>query len=329
MLNRLAYGAVAILALVTVVAADAFLADEASDRSVLGDLLRHGSLIPILFTLVVLRGVMEFVTILRAAGHKPCGGWAMLSCAVLMLSPWLCAGGILGHNPVDVEGLHWQVIWLGAAVLGAALIHVARGVSPNVIADLASTMLIILYLGFLPSFAIQLRADVDLSDPIAGAWTLLFVLAIVFVSDIAALYSGVALGRHRLAPSISPGKSIEGFVGGIIGSVLLAVAFWRLARIIGPEEQPADTVEWLSALADQMTAGIKRLTLSQSVLFGVAISVASQIGDLFESLLKRGAQVKDSSRLIPGMGGVLDVVDGTLFAVPLAWFLLTRFWHVV
>ena len=124
-------------------------------------------------------------------------------------------------------------------------------------------------------------------------------------------------------------KSIEGFFGGIAAGALVAVGFCRMARIIGPEEPPVDALERWAALAGQMTSGLKSMTLSQAILLGVFLSAASQVGDLFESLIKRGAQAKDSSGLIPGMGGVLDLIDGTLFAVPLAWFLLTRIWDIV
>ena len=110
---------------------------------------------------------------LRAAGLRPSVMWATLSCAVLMLSPWLCAGGMLGDQPVDVEGIHWQVIWLTVGFLGAAVIHLRRGGTETGITDVAATLLIVLYLGFLPSFAIQLRSGTDTGNPIVGAWTLL------------------------------------------------------------------------------------------------------------------------------------------------------------
>lgn len=87
--------------------------------------------------------------------------------------------------------------------------------------------------------------------------------------------------------------------------------------------------ERLARLAHEAGLAFRGLDLSQVIVFGIAMSVSSQMGDLFESLVKRSAQVKDSSKLVPGMGGVLDVVDGAVFAVPLAWFLLTRLWHVV
>ncbi len=329
MLYRLVYGTTAALALLTVVAADAYLADAAAERAAPATLVRHGSIIPLAFTAVIALGAIELGRLLRVSGHRPSVAWATLSCAVLMLSPWLCAGGVLGDHPVDVEGLHWQVIWIAVAVLGTVVVHLCRGGSATALTDVAATLLIVLYVGFLPSFAIQLRCDADIGDPIAGAWTLLVVLAVVFASDITALYVGRALGRHKLVPSISPGKTVEGFVGGVAGSVAAALMIWGAGFLPVPEEEPTTALERLAVLAGDMTIGISRLTFTQVILFGMAMAVTAQIGDLFESLIKRSAQVKDSSSLIPGMGGVLDVIDGAVFAVPLAWYLLTRTWHVV
>lgn len=125
------------------------------------------------------------------------------------------------------------------------------------------------------------------------AWSLLVVLA-TWVGDSAAYLTGRALGRHKLAPRISPGKTVEGAIGGLVGSMLmgsLVVAASGLAPW------------WLGAIV------------------GATIGVVGQIGDLSESLLKRQAGVKDSGSLIPGHGGMLDRIDALLFAFPIAYLL--------
>lgn len=328
MLNRFVYGVVAILALITIVAVDARWADTADSRRLLAALVRHGSLIPPAITGVILLGVVELGRLLRELGHRPRVGWAAFCCMVLMLSPWFCAGEVLGNSPVDVEGLQWQVVWLMFAVVGTLVVHLRDGVSPTAVSDTSATLFVILYLGLLPSFAVQLRSDANLGHPAAGAWTLLLILMTVFGSDIAALYVGKALGRRRLAPRISPGKSVAGFVGGVCGSIVVGIGVYAASQVAPVSEtpMPGDPLRQLAAEATRVLGG---LTLPQMIGFAAAMSVISQVGDLFESLIKRSAQVKDSSRLIPGMGGVLDVIDGAVFAVPLAWFLLTRVWHVV
>jgi len=130
----------------------------------------------------------------------------------------------------------------------------------------------------------------------APTMELLLVLVIIWISDSAAYWIGSLAGKHKLTPRISPKKSLEGFLAGIAAPVLIAPWFARLTAIEFP---------WY-------------------VVAGIALVVASTgiIGDLFESILKRGAGVKDSSSLIPGHGGILDRIDSLLTAFP-AYYLLT------
>ncbi len=329
MLNRIIYGGIAILALVTVVAVDAGLADGADRHPAFASLIRHGSVIPPALTCVILLGAVELGRLLKLLGHRPNMPWATVCCAVLMLSPWLCAGEILGDHPADVEGLQWQVAWVMLSALGTMIVHLRRGVSATAVGDAAATLFVVLYMGFLPAFAVQLRVDTNLTHPMAGAWSLLLILALVFASDIGALYVGRALGKRKLAPAISPGKSVAGFVGGIVGSVVIGLAIRSLSLVEPPVSESLGAFDHYRRLANEVTYILGELNLGQLIAFSAIMSISSQLGDLFESLIKRCAQVKDSSRLIPGMGGILDVIDGTLFAVPLAWFLLTRVWNVV
>lgn len=134
-----------------------------------------------------------------------------------------------------------------------------------------------------------------------GAWPLLEVMALVWVADIAAYFAGRAIGRHKLAPAISPGKTWEGAAGAVLGGLIYGAA------LIGFVHAGA-VVSWgLAAIAV------------------VVLVIVSIMGDLFESLMKRQAEVKDSSRLLPGHGGVLDRIDSLTSTLPLAalglyWF---------
>jgi phosphatidate cytidylyltransferase len=133
-------------------------------------------------------------------------------------------------------------------------------------------------------------------------WYLLSVMAIVWVADIGAYFSGKAFGRHKLAPSISPGKSWEGAIGGWL-AVLLLAALSTLPALLG------DTF----AVRVQARWGWIGMLAVMTLLVAASI-----VGDLFESQLKRRAGVKDSSRLLPGHGGVLDRVDALIPVLPLA-----------
>lgn len=149
---------------------------------------------------------------------------------------------------------------------------------------------------------VQLRA---LND---GPWGMLALLSLVIpvkLGDIGAFTVGRLLGRHKMAPYLSPGKTWEGVVGGLGASCLGAYGvFWLLGPVLGVEVSPngaASTGRWL--------------------VFGLAVGVGGILGDLAESLLKRSAGRKDSSRWLPGFGGVLDLLDSLLGAVPIAYAL--------
>lgn len=132
-----------------------------------------------------------------------------------------------------------------------------------------------------------------------GAEWLLFVLLLVWTADSGAYFAGRAYGRRKLAPSVSPGKSWEGVLGGLAATTLLALGF----------------ALWLGLAPGQ---------LAQLILITWLVTAVSVVGDLFESMLKRSRGIKDSSALLPGHGGVLDRIDSLTAAVPL--FALLRLW---
>ena len=145
-----------------------------------------------------------------------------------------------------------------------------------------------------------------------GPVYLLSVMAVVWAADIFAYFSGKAFGKHKLAPSISPGKSWEGAVGGMLSVLLLAGATVLLAPSV-PLLQDTFAVR----LAGRMGWGVMLAVL-------VLIVVASIVGDLFESMLKRRAGMKDSSNLLPGHGGVLDRIDALVPVLPIAALITPR-----
>ncbi len=333
MLQRILTGITAIAVLITLVMAEVFFAERRwDDHLFLEKLFLHGSIIPILFTAVILVGVAEMTFILRKANLHPQSKWAALSCVVLMLSPWLCAAGVIGDGVIDVEALHWQLLWFVIAIVGSVAIQLRKPSTTTAITDLASTWMIIIFLGLLPSFAIQIRADANAANIAQNPWTLFFIIMVISASDIGAFFIGSAIGKHKLAPAVSPAKSVEGMFGGILGSIAVAALFKVLANNVqipvldGIEPTRSDQFAQLfhdvSAIAGGMNWG-------QIAIFGAVLSICTQLGDLFESMCKRCPQVKDSSAVIPGMGGVLDLIDGMLFAIPAAWYLLTRAWPLV
>jgi phosphatidate cytidylyltransferase len=146
---------------------------------------------------------------------------------------------------------------------------------------------------------------------VLGLNFLLSVFCLVWVADIAAYFGGRTFGRRKLAPSISPGKSWEGVFSGMAGVLVLAVAWMQVDRTFAVDS------------ASLYTLLVQRLGLVAAALALAGVAGMSVVGDLFESLVKRAAGAKDSSRLLPGHGGVLDRVDALLPVFPLALALIT------
>lgn len=329
MAQRISYGALAISVLLVIISGDALLAERSPEFGpVVGSLVCRGSLIPITVAGLMLAGAVELLRLMRSVGLRPHGRWAAVMVVVLNLSPWLLVGLGSSGTQVSFEGVNLHLAWLVLAVVGTAVCQARRGACPEAIHDAGATVLVVVYCGLLPSFMVLLRCDDGL--PVGqGAWLILLFLAVTKASDIGAYFTGTAIGRHKLVPRLSPGKTVEGFCGGIAASLGVGLLLWGVAwsGASGPEELVGEGE--FRATADVVLATFRAMDMMQVIVFSVVMSLCGQLGDLFESAFKRAASSKDSARLIPGFGGVLDLVDGPVLAGPAAWFLLTYCWGVV
>jgi len=149
----------------------------------------------------------------------------------------------------------------------------------------------------------------------AGGFLLLYLMLVVWSGDTFAYYAGRALGRHKLSPRISPGKTWEGTASSFIGSMLLGWVIFGHAPTICDALMRAGVLARAYAYTAQRTPDTAEI-----LVLSAAINIAAQLGDLAESLIKRGAGVKDSGTLLPGHGGVLDRIDALLFAAPVLWY---------
>jgi phosphatidate cytidylyltransferase len=138
-----------------------------------------------------------------------------------------------------------------------------------------------------------------------GPSLLIFLFCIVWTGDVAALYVGRSLGRHKLAPQISPNKTWEGSAASLAGSLLIAAALVALSRTL--EDRSIFTLHFAGPLARWLG-------------LAVVLNLFAQVGDLVESAIKRGAGVKDSGVMLPGHGGILDRIDALLLAAPVLWY---------
>ncbi len=187
----------------------------------------------------------------------------------------------------------------GALNLGLLILCTFRGAVEQVMADASASIFCMFYLGS------TLLALPTLHEQPNGPSLVAFLLCVVWAGDTIALYVGRALGRHKLAPQLSPGKSWEGAFGSVAGSLIAAGALLWLANVLQAHDSALlsfsdETAYWLG--------------------LAVVINIAAQVGDLAESAIKRSAGVKDSGSLLPGHGGVLDRVDALLLAAPALWY---------
>ncbi len=328
--QRISFGIIAILLMFIIAMADGLIAATTEDTYPFAALLRQGSFIPLIVLLMVLASAWELRGMLMRADCRPHSAWAFCIIFLLMIQPWVASTGWLGNRPRTLDGEIGQLILLVAAVLGTMTLQVFRKDPGRTLRDAGSTLLMILYLGLLPSFAVLLRCRVWAS-PAEGAWLVLLIFLITKCSDIGGYLVGSAFGRHKLIPAISPAKSWEGLFGGVALSAGVAVglvALYRWTDALPPFLATQDTPRH-RILIGEICSTFEKLGYARAALLGAVLALVALVGDLFESCLKREAQVKDSASYIPTYGGILDLLDSPCAALPAAWFLLAEVWGVV
>ncbi|MEX2671869.1 MAG: phosphatidate cytidylyltransferase [Phycisphaeraceae bacterium] len=271
------------------------------ERATVGTPVPPGLLLVLPLIVIVIPAAMELAALLRKKGIDASAALLVLTSLAAGLTVWLshrCELGAVATASVLV------------AAFAAALIYHARNASPpGAMASAGGTLLATVYLGLCGGLFLAIRQD-------HAAWVLLAVLAITKACDIGAYFTGRALGKRKLIPWLSPGKTWEGLVGGITLSVLTALAFAWLSQTteIGTVYREVD---------GEVVALVQQYHLGWAALLGVLLAIVGHAGDLTMSLFKRDADVKDSGDTLPGFGGVLDVIDSPLLIAPVAYWLLT------
>ena len=170
--------------------------------------------------------------------------------------------------------------------------------------------------------ALPMASLVQLREQWRGSFLLLYLLLVVWAGDIFAYFVGKSIGRHRMSPRVSPHKTWEGAVASVIASVAVGLLMFHYAVSISTALLNAHLIE----RRDGIFAN-HQLSLTEIVALSVVLNIAAQLGDLLESLIKRGAGAKDSGSVLPGHGGMFDRIDALLFAAPLLWCYAA--WRVV
>jgi phosphatidate cytidylyltransferase len=253
-------------------------------------------------------GAAEFIRLARAGGVEPPRLLTIASAAAFVLLAALLS------TPARATPWFWLLITV-LVLAGMTSIIWTRGVEGRPLASGGALLLAALLTGGTLAYAIFLREALahsphrfsggELNDMAGGNWAgfslVAFPLAVTWINDTAAYFGGRSLGRHKLIPHISPGKTVEGTLFGLAASILTSVLYAKFVF-----------ADWL---------GIP-VGFPVAILGGVLLSAAAVLGDLAESLLKREAGVKDSGTLLPGHGGVLDRFDALFFTLPVAYWYL-------
>jgi phosphatidate cytidylyltransferase len=249
--------------------------------------------------------VLTYLAVLAVLGDY------YLSIALRGQHPSGATGWQMTRDPFFQYTVLLVVVSLAPLILLACAMHIEdlRQALPSAAASYMAVPYIGITLGFL-LFARGLIAD--------GAFAVFFLMLVVWTGDVFAYYVGRAIGKNKLAPRISPGKSWEGAGASIIGSMIVGTLLLVYNTPVAQALTNWKLLGHVSALSG--IAQPKANAVWMAVLASASINVAAQIGDLVESMMKRGAGLKDSGALLPGHGGALDRVDALLLASPVLWY---------
>jgi phosphatidate cytidylyltransferase len=234
------------------------------------------------------------------ASRNPSTPKSVVISGAIITVAFACIPALWKEYPANcpVGKLGWNSLGLSLAIAGAILFEMSRfKAADRVIANLAYSIFVIVYIGFMMAFLPSLRF---LQSNEIGLTALLSLLFVVKFSDAGAYFVGKTFGRRKLAPKMSPGKSVAGAFGAIATGLLSSYVFFQL-------------------IAPRVSGGQVQAELTSVLIFGVVIAMTGMIGDLFESIIKRDFKAKDSSNWLPGLGGVLDIFDSILAAAPAAY----------
>lgn len=294
MLTRIVLGAVMIAVVAGLLWLDWLLEQglDSGPRRIMG--ARCGSALYALPTALVLlailaAGFVELSRLAGAAGIRLLNVSGLLGVLALAGYPYWSRLVLPGSGLAGLYALSPVMLAASLVLLAMFAEQMLRYRSEAAIRQVGATVLAAAYLGIGGALILVIRMN-DIS------WLILFLVAVKF-TDIGAYFTGSAIGRHKMIPWLSPGKSWEGLAGGLIAAAGVSAAAAGLMGEIG------------------LDVG---LSVGAAAAFGAVVGVAGQFGDLCESLLKRSADSKDSGALVPQFGGVLDIIDSPLLAAPVA-----------
>jgi phosphatidate cytidylyltransferase len=250
---------------------------------------------------IALLGLNEFYQMIEQKGAEPLRGQGMAAAAALPVVMYFGAESL-------------ATVLMTVVLLAMMVVQLAKNRISEALASISGTFFGVFYVGWLLSHTVPLRQFTQVvaarwpevaagMHPQVGGFYLVFTISVVIAGDVGAYFTGRAYGRRKLAPRISPGKTVEGALGAVVAGTLMGVG--------------------LKAGFDFFAEDLSRpLSYAAVVPIAFTLTVVGMIGDLIESLLKRDAQLKDTGTLLPGTGGVLDRIDSNLIAIPVMYYLM-------
>jgi phosphatidate cytidylyltransferase len=242
-------------------------------------------------------GLAEFYGLVGKRGLVCFNGWGILGGLLLMVGTFLNLQGMIGRTDSPARVNDFETSFLILFVLGLCLRQFFSRSNTTGILAISTTLFGLMYVPWLLNFIQKINFFFRGAE--GGHYYLLYFVLITKISDSGAYAVGSLIGRHKMIPRISPGKTWEGFGGAIFASVVASLVF-------------------VHYLGDRMV-GMK---LVHAVILGAVLSVGAVVGDLIESIFKREAGVKDSGKYFPGIGGMLDLLDSLLFNAPIMYLYL-------
>jgi len=249
-----------------------------------------------LIVVLILLSTFEYFNMLRNAGVFSFPRLGLMVSAAYCAVLFYCFHNGASELPPDFDLL--AIAFAATAAFTLQLRFPIRGTES--LMSVAANLLGFVYIAFLFSFAARITFIVPGTSEVPGAFVLLWLLAVTKFTDMGAYIVGSAIGRHKMIPHVSPGKTWEGFGGALIFSQLAACGLFALFP-----QQLAVLGNW-----------------GHVVFLGVLIAVLAVIGDLAESIVKRALGAKDSGKMLPGIGGALDLIDSICFTAPALYFYL-------
>ena len=266
------------------------------------------SLLAVVAGIVALLTIHEFLKLTEAYGVHPLRILTYIFAAIFFLLLSLNLG-----NEKPLLSTAVFVYCLGFAAAIAPFVFLTRAMRKKDLSAgypaAAASVFAFSYIALPMGMLVQLRQQW------AGAFYLLYLLLVVWAGDIFAYFVGKSIGRHLMAPRISPKKTWEGAAASLVASVAVGWTLFRYAMPLSSTLLRAGLIERGDGIF-----GLEQPALAPIIVLTIVVNLAAQLGDLVESLIKRGAGVKDSGAILPGHGGMLDRVDALLFAAPVLWF---------